>query len=142
MGTTMASFSIDDLIRGSDAIIVGKVGESELRQPDADNMGVRQISTLVRVSVDTVVATRELSIGEMIRIQLAGGRKGKYVTAVMGTPNLNQGDRYVFFLKHGIGDYYGIVGMSQGVRLILSEGSGRKIRTCLLLICAVSSLVL
>jgi hypothetical protein len=103
---TLEKLSLDDMIAKSTTIVRGTV--TGVRTTFTG----RDIYTLYRISVD------ERFKGEAqktVEITVHGGTHGAYHQTTPGSPVLNQGDQFVFFLWTSNSGVTWITGMTQGL---------------------------
>jgi len=103
---TLERLSLDEMISKSTAIVRGTV------------TGVRTTFTGRDIYTHYQISVEERFKGEAqkaVEITVYGGNYGNYHQANPGSPVLNQGDRYVFFLWTGNNGVTWITGMTQGL---------------------------
>jgi hypothetical protein len=105
-GATLERLSLDEMIAKSTSVVRGTVTASW------STFTGRDIFTHYRISVD------ESFKGDgkkTVEIQVHGGTYGAYHQTTPGSPVLNQGDQYVFFLWTSNAGVTWITGMTQGL---------------------------
>jgi hypothetical protein len=116
--TTLEHLTLDQMAQKSTTIVRGRVNgcAGELRQ--------------------SLIYTRcEITVGETwkgnrvawITVHVPGGRAGRFVQTVAGSPVLEPGQEYVFFLWAGRSGIHQVIGLHQGVFRLLPDGKGNLV---------------
>lgn len=95
--TVMVEMPVDDLIRGADLVVRGKVLRTGVRVR-ATPSGVLEPRTHVWIAVDEVL-TGAAPEGGVVHLWEPGGRAGDVETTVAGTPHYEQGEHVFVFLS-------------------------------------------
>jgi hypothetical protein len=105
-GATLERLSLDDLIAKSTAIVRGTVGDSWAAYSGSI------ICTHYKIQVsETLKGARQNSV----EIVVTGGTLNGVHTSASGSPTLNKGDQFVFFLWTGKAGLTQIMGLTQGL---------------------------
>ena len=105
LATTAMHLGFDDLCRGADAIVVGKVETSKAFEEDG------------RVLTRTVLTIEQALKGDpakTIEIVQLGGKLPTKVVRIAGMPGFTAGERAVVFLEKTQGSHYVVYGLDQG----------------------------
>jgi hypothetical protein len=115
--TTITRASLDDLIHQSTIIVRGRVVGSQ-----AANKG-----SLVYTNYKIQVIERWKGAAEdQVQVQVPGGTYNGVQQVIAGSPQLNLGAEYVFFLWRGPSGAIYVMGLSQGVLDIVKDASGSE----------------
>jgi hypothetical protein len=104
--TTVRSFSLPQLFREADHVVVGKV----VGQRSFWNEAHDTIYTDFTVAVE---ATEKGAQVENVTVRLMGGTVGATRLSISGNASLKEGERVLLVLRDQ-GDFHTLVGMSQG----------------------------
>jgi hypothetical protein len=117
--TTLLKKNLDDLIRESDAIVVGTVTAVQ-----AERAASGDLHSFVTLTDLQVIHGEYYEAGLTLRLE--GGRVGQDVRVIIGSPRFQANERVLLFI-HGNGQYFvPLVGWTQGVfRLTLDAGTGK-----------------
>ena len=119
--TTVQKFSLQDLTKKSNAIVMAKVEDQSSRQ-DPSN---KEIYTYITVSV--LQSVKGAQGEKTITIRQLGGTMGNLISVVPGMPSFKNGEEVVLFLsaKDGAG-YPWVMGLQQGKYSIVTDENGLK----------------
>ncbi len=116
--TTMIRASLNDLIQKSSRIVRGRVSGTSC---ESNSSG---IFTKVKVKVaETWKGPNE----SLVEVTIPGGTCNGSSQSVAGTPNLDEGQEYVFFLWTGRTKLNHLLGLGQGVLDISTNDKGEAI---------------
>jgi len=112
--------SFPQLVERADTIVVGSV--TGLRSAwSADGQVIYTFVTLTDLDVlkgDVPAATFEL--------RMPGGVIGDQAQIYPGMPTLEQGQRYVLFIRGLLRDFFPLVGVSQGLYQVIRDADGQQ----------------
>lgn len=114
--TTLRAFTLEQLAQRADAVVRGRVGQSQGVWKD------RVIHTLTEINVDTVL--RGQAPASLLVAQL-GGQVGNDHAPVAGVATLQPGEEVVLFLRAQPDGTWVLCGMSQGKLGVLPNGQFR-----------------
>jgi len=119
--TTVQKFTLQDLAKKSEAIVMAKVVDQSSRQ-DASN---KEIYTYITVSV--LESVKGAKGEKSITIRQLGGTVGNLISVVPGMPTFKNGEEAVLFLspKDQAG-YPWVMGLQQGKYSIVTDDAGLK----------------
>jgi hypothetical protein len=118
--TVLVPASLGELARDAGLIVRGRVLAAEARfTPDR-----RAIETLVTVEAE---ATLKGPAGPTVQLLVPGGRLGRYRSLFVGAPEFVAGQRVVVFLGWHAPSYPYVLGLSQGVFRIQSDGDRQSV---------------
>ena len=115
--TTVKQFSLEQMVRGSHRIILGR----RVSQETYWNKNRTRIYTATRFAV-----TEDLK-GESRRtatVVTVGGTLDGMTLSVSGTPRFRENQEVLLFLEAGKGDYWILMGLSQGMFRITADPQG------------------
>jgi hypothetical protein len=114
--TTLQQLSLDDMIQQSTGIVRAKVTGS------ASRLHGQNIYTYYHLQV---LESAKGGAGRELDVAVPGGTLNGKREMVPGAPALTTGSQYVVFLWTGSSGMTQIIGLSQGLFLAASDGSGR-----------------
>jgi hypothetical protein len=112
---TVAPLSFEQLVRGSSAVIFGRV--IDVRAQWTEDR--RHVESLVTVDV---LKGMKGSHGEQLTLMVPGGQLGRYVNLIPGAPSLTPGDLAVFFLTGRAPRLPVVTGFTQGIYRVQRGG--------------------
>ena len=112
-----ASASVEELARGSDAVVRGRVVKLSARQ-SSDG---RRISTYVEVETDSVWRG---SAPARVTVVVRGGVVGDIGEKVFGAPTFSEDEEVVVFLGKTDGSFFRVRGLGQG-KFSVADGQAR-----------------
>lgn len=119
--TVLVPAELGDLVRGSQAVVHGRVVETRAVWAD----GRRRVDTLVTLEV---LGYFKGNFGPDVTFRVPGGTIGRYRSVMIGAPVFNEGDEVVLFLGARGPSMPYVLGLSQGVfRVIDDPQKGGKI---------------
>lgn len=119
--TTVQKFSVRDLSKKSDSIVMAKVEDQSSRQ-DATS---KEIYTYITLSV--LESVKGAKGEKMITIRQLGGSVNNIISAVPGMPTFKPGEEVVVFLSVKDRDGYPwVVGLQQGKYSVVTDDNGFK----------------
>jgi hypothetical protein len=115
--TVLVPVTLNDLAREAGAIVRGRVVAVESRVA----LDRRAIETIVTVEAEQ---TLKGSLGASVQFVVPGGSVGRYRSIVVGAPVFSVDQRVIVFLGWQGPSYPFLIGFSQGVYRIQSDGAG------------------
>lgn len=112
--TVILPADLGDLVRGSQAIVHGRV--VEVRAVWAD--GRRRVETLVMLEAEDYLKG---NFGETVTVRVPGGQIGRYRSVMVGAPVFTAGDEVVLFLSARGPSIPYVLGLSQGVFRVVDD---------------------
>jgi len=132
--TTVQKFTVSDLAKKSESIVLAKVEDETARMDGAS----KEIYTYVTLRVIEGVkgskkndnAKNPKGGDEFITIRQLGGTYGKYISVVPGTPTFRKGEEVVVFLSQKDREGYPwVMGLQQGKYTVTTGEDGfRQVR--------------
>ena len=122
-GLTVVPRSFDELVQLADTVIVGTV--QDVHSEFADN-GLSQ-NILSFVTFDELQEIKGRVPTQQYTLQVPGGVVGRVAQDYPGIPLFQAGQRYVMFIRGNHRDFFPVVGITQGVYRVLTNGQGRKV---------------
>lgn len=120
---TVVPRSFDELVQLADVVMVGTV--QDVRSEFADNDPDQNILSFVSFKelqiIKGEVPTQEYTL------QVPGGVVGRFAQNYPGIPQFQPGQRYVVFIRGNHRDFFPVVGVTQGVFQVLTDGQGRQV---------------
>lgn len=121
-GLTVVPRSFDELVQLADTVIVGTV--HDMHSEFADN-GLSQ-NILSFVTFDELQEIKGPVNTQQYTLQVPGGVVGRVAQDYPGIPLFQVGQRYVVFIRGNRRDFFPVVGVTQGVYRVLTDGQGRQ----------------
>ena len=119
--TTVQKFTMQELSKKSDAIVMAKVEDQSSRQ-DAGN---KEIYTYITLSV--LESVKGAKGEKTMTIRQLGGSVGNLISVVPGMPNFKNGEEVVLFLSAKDREGYPwVMGLQQGKYSIVTDDNGLK----------------
>jgi hypothetical protein len=119
--TTVQKFTMQELSKKSDAIVMAKVEDQSSRQ-DASN---KEIYTYITLSV--LESVKGAKGEKTMTIRQLGGSVGNLISVVPGMPNFKNGEEVVLFLSAKDREGYPwVMGLQQGKYSIVTDDNGLK----------------
>ena len=112
--TVLVPADLGDLVRGSQAIVHGRVVDVTAVWAD----GRRRIDSLVALEVDQYLKG---DFGERVTFRVPGGQMGRYRSVMVGAPSFAEGDEVVLFLGARGPSIPYVLGLSQGVCRVVED---------------------
>ncbi|HEU4522650.1 MAG TPA: hypothetical protein VFT12_11645, partial [Thermoanaerobaculia bacterium] len=117
--TSVQKFSLKELSRNSNAVVIARVASTESRWDGGE------IYTYTRVEV--VDGLKGAKKGDAIVVRQLGGQVGELASIVPGMPSFHSGEEVVLFLsRKDKAGYPWVMGLEQGKYTISSDGKGSK----------------
>ena len=133
---SLAYRSIEDLLDDSAVIATGKItGQSESFKVKHATSGWTEVHTDYYFTIDNVLKGEPYA--DTVNVRMEGGTVGNYTEIYSGSPEFNQEDEYLLFLRRPSyggavtteGGYYTVYGRGQGTFALDSEGVYRNVET-------------
>jgi flavin-binding protein dodecin len=119
--TTVQKFTMQELSKKSDSIVMAKVEDQSSRQ-DAGN---KEIYTYITLSV--LESVKGAKGEKTMTIRQLGGSVGNLISVVPGMPNFKNGEEVVLFLSAKDREGYPwVMGLQQGKYSIVTDDNGFK----------------
>ena len=112
--TVLVPADLGDLVRGSQAIVHGRVVDVTAEWAD----GRRRIDSLVTIEAEQYLKG---DFGERVTFRVPGGRIGRYRSVMVGAPSFAEGDEVVLFLGASGPSIPYVLGLSQGVFRVIED---------------------
>lgn len=113
LGTTLERLSMDDLVAKSTSIVRGRVGSC------AGELRTGVVYTRCQIAV---AETWKGAAGAATTVLIPGGNAAGLVQTFAGAPKLQPGADYVFFLWAGKSGNHQVIGLTQGLFLLSTDG--------------------
>ena len=113
--TVLLPAGLDDISRRAQAIARGRVTSVKPRWTDDH----RRIETVVTLDADVYLKGE---LGSLLQFTVPGGQLGRYRSITVGAPTLVPGARVIVFLGSRGPSLPWVVGLAQGVFLIVQSG--------------------
>ena len=107
LGAQAYAVSVEELARGSDAVVHGKVGSSHVVRSD-DGM---RLSTVFEIRTQSVLRGHAPAVAQVV---IPGGVDGRFGQRVDAAPSLAGGEEVIVFLTAERGGVYAVTGLAQG----------------------------
>ena len=114
--TTVLKISLNEMTLGSDLIIQGSIKSAETVALGGNE---RHLQTHVVVNVRNVLKGQKGM--KSLRLELMGGKLGKWITHIPGMPTFTPGEEVVLFLEKTRTNW-ALTGLSQG-KFVVQKGS-------------------
>lgn len=115
--TTVKQFSLEQMVRGSHRIILGRCVSQETYW----NKTRTRILTANRFAVTEDLKGESRETATVVTV---GGTMDGLTLAVSGTPRFRENEEVLLFLEAGKGDYWILMGLSQGMFRIAADPQG------------------
>ena len=117
--TTVKQLSLEQMVRGSHRIILGRC----LSQETYWNKTRTRILTATRFAVTEDLKGKSRGAATVVTV---GGTRDGLTQVVSGTPRFREHEEVLLFLEAGKGDYWILMGLSQGMFRITADRRGVK----------------
>lgn len=117
--TTVKRLSLEEMVRGSHRIILGRRVSQEIYW----NKNRTRIYTATRFAVTQDLKGDSRGAATVVTV---GGTIDGMTLVVSGTPRFREGEEVLLFLGAGKGDYWILLGLSQGMFRIAPDARGVK----------------
>ena len=117
--TTVKRLSLEQMVRGSHRIILGH----RVSQQIYWNKNRTRIHTATRFAVTEDLKGESRGAATVVTV---GGTIGELTLDVSGTPQFRESEEVLLFLGAGKGDYWILMGLSQGMFRIAPDARGVK----------------
>lgn len=123
-GLSVVSRSFDELVQRADLVLVGTVSDvhSEFA---AGGLDQNTIFSYVNFRELQVVKGRVATEEYVLRVP--GGVVGRFAQDYPGVPAFQIGQRYLVFIRGNQRDFFPVVGITQGMFRILTNGQGQQV---------------
>lgn len=112
--TVLVPADLGELVRGSQAVVHGRVVETRAVWAD----GRRRVDTLVTIEA---LGYFKGSFGPEVTFRVPGGQMGRYRSVMVGAPVFTEGDEVVLFLNARGPSVPYVLGLSQGVFRVIDD---------------------
>ncbi len=125
ISTILAKVTPEELINGSDGVIIGTVKDLRATKAPSNLLaGEQDIVTNVNIAVEKYLSNpKNLSL-ENITVQVAGGTIGKETMTAEESPDFEVGQKVLVFLKQGSNSVLTVYGWSQGKYVVVDDQIG------------------
>ena len=118
--TTVKRLSLEQLVRGSQRIILGRCVSQETYW----NKTRTRILTATRFAVTEDLKGDSRGVATVVTV---GGTRDGLTQVVSGTPKFRENEEVLLFLEAGKGSYWILMGLSQGMFRIATDRRGMKV---------------
>ena len=123
-GLSVVARSFDELVQRADLVLVGTV--SEVHSEFADN-GLDQNTIFSYVNFSDLQVVKGQVNSEPYVLRVPGGVVGRFAQDYPGVPAFQTGQRYLVFIRGNQRDFFPVVGITQGMFRILTNGQGQQV---------------
>ena len=118
--TTVKQLSLEQMVRGSQRIILGRCVSLETYW----NKTRTRILTATRFAVTEDLKGDSRGVATVVTV---GGTRDGLTQVVSGTPKFRENEEVLLFLEAGKGSYWILMGLSQGMFRIATDRRGMKV---------------
>ncbi len=117
--TTVVQLNDYELVRHSENVVYATVSSNTSRWNDDKTIIVTDVSFTVKQTLKGNAAQGQLDL------TIFGGQADGLIASVVGAPKFRVGEDVVLFINRSAGEYWPLVGLSQGKVVVTDDGHGR-----------------
>ncbi|MBT9557282.1 MAG: hypothetical protein IV100_14680 [Myxococcales bacterium] len=129
LATTVIEIDLDQMTSSSDLVLHGRVRDSRVESVAGNERHLRTV-----VEIDVIEMLKGERTRKSVRLELPGGRLGKWAMLIPGMPTFTTGEELVLFLEslpktQTRPEGFAITGLSQGkFAVTVGEGGVQQVR--------------